>query len=195
MARPGAATPKGRARREQVLDAALRAFAGQGYRGASIAAIAEEVGLSEPGLLHHFPSKPALLLATLEYHQRRSLDEAGLLSGGMGSFADHLAALAERHERDPSFIRLLLVIAAESTDPAHPAHQWFIDRYETVRNAFERQFAADQGAHLLREDVDAAQLARLAIAVLDGLELQFLLTDGARDIVTPLRAFLEPYYR
>ena len=57
----------------------------------------------------------------------------------------------------------------------------------------ERQFAADQGARLLRDDVDPRAARRQAIAVLDGLELQFLL-DQAQDIVTPLRAWLAPLY-
>src|ERR1700754_2023064 len=196
MARtPGATTAKGRARREQVLDAAMRGFASQGYRGASIAAIAEEVGLSEPGLLHYFSSKAALLLATLEFFQRRARDEALRLSGGSGGFADVLLALAAHHEKEPGFIRLLLVLGAESTDPDHPAHDWFVERYETVRETFERQFAADQGAHLLRPEVDTAQLASLAVAAMDGLELQFLLSRGQLGIVTPLAAFLRPFYR
>jgi hypothetical protein len=86
-----------------------------------------------------------------------------------------------------------LVIAAESTDPEHPAHDWFVARYERVRVIFERQFAADQGARLLRDDADPAHLSRQAIALLDGLELQFLL-DPEQDIVTPLRAWLKPLY-
>ncbi|MDA0160264.1 TetR/AcrR family transcriptional regulator [Solirubrobacter ginsenosidimutans] len=188
----GAPTVKGRARREQILYAAQTAFASRGYRGASIAAIAEDVGLSEPGLLHYFPSKGALLLETLEFHHRRTKEEA---FGGAGSFADHLVSLASNHERDPGFIRLLLVLAAESTDPEHPAHDWFVARYERVRIGMERQFAADLGAGLLRENLDPAHVARQAIAMLDGLELQFLLTGGSLDIVTPLRAWLEPLYR
>ena len=61
-------TARGRARRDQLLDVALELFAAKGYRGASLSEIAEKVGLSEAGLLHHFPTKVALLEATLEYH-------------------------------------------------------------------------------------------------------------------------------
>jgi AcrR family transcriptional regulator len=188
-----AATVKGRARREQIFFAALNAFASRGYRGASIAAIAEDAGLSEPGLLHHFPTKSTLLLETLEFHHQRTLEQAFALVDSTESFGEHLVTLARQHERDPRFVRLLLVIAAESTDPEHPAHEWYVARYERVRVIFERQFAADQGARLLRDDVDPAYLSRQAIALLDGLELQFLL-DPEQDIVTPLRAWLKPLY-
>ena len=192
--RPPAPTAKGRARREQVLDAALRAFAAQGYRGTSIAAIADEVGLSEPGLLHYFPSKPALLLETLEFFQRQTRDEAEQLAKGARSFAEHLLALAAQHEQDPRFIRLLLVLAAEGIDPDHPAHEWMVRRYEWVRADFERQFTADQAAKLLRADVDPAQLAPQAVAAMDGFELQFLLGDAEHGIVAPLEAFFAPFY-
>ena len=68
----GRSTPRGRARRQDLIEAALQAFAADGYRGASVAAIAKQCGLSEPGLLHHFPSKTALLMATLETYERKA---------------------------------------------------------------------------------------------------------------------------
>ena len=40
----------------------------------------------------------------------------------------------------------------------------------------------------------SSALARLLVAVLDGLEFQFLLGCGALDIVTPLRHLLELFY-
>jgi AcrR family transcriptional regulator len=186
-----AATVKGNARREQILFAALTVFAARGYRGASLAVIAEEAGISEPGLIHHFPTKAALVLETLEFHHRRTFEQA--MGTKSVSFAAHLVDLAADHERDPRFIRLLLVLAAEAIDPEHPAHAWFVARYDRVRIGMERQFAADQGAKLLRADVDTALLTRQTIALLDGLELQFLL-DSTFDIVTPLTAWFAPLY-
>src|ERR1700733_8951486 len=62
---------KGRERREAILAAADRLFAQQGFRGASLAAIASQVGLSEAGVLHHFPSKEHLLLELLQLRGER----------------------------------------------------------------------------------------------------------------------------
>ena len=59
-------TPEGRVTRDAILDAAIRAFAARGYRGASIDSIAAEVGVSRQGVLHHFPSKVKLLVAVLQ---------------------------------------------------------------------------------------------------------------------------------
>ena len=53
-------------RRAEIVRAALEVIAERGYRGASLAAVAEKVGLTQQGLLHHFPTKEALLVAVLE---------------------------------------------------------------------------------------------------------------------------------
>ena len=188
-------TARGRARRDQVLDVALEVFAAKGYRGASLNEIAEGVGLSEAGLLHHFPSKVALLEATLEHHGRRALTRAYEPIGGRTlSFPERIERLAVGHEADSGFARMLLVIAAESIEPGHPTHEWFVARYDHVRAAWERELAADQGSGMLDANLDVAVLSRLLVAVFDGAELQFLLAGGTLEIVTPLRHFLDVFY-
>ena len=57
---PGTRQPRGRARRAAVLDAARRLFASQGFKGSSLAAIAQEAGITDAGLLYHFPAKDEL---------------------------------------------------------------------------------------------------------------------------------------
>lgn len=52
--------------RAQILDAATRLFAAQGYGGTSLSAIAEAVGVRKASLLYHFPSKDALHRAVLD---------------------------------------------------------------------------------------------------------------------------------
>jgi len=54
------------ARRQQVLDAAIRAFAQRGYEGASTQAIAASIGVGEPTIYRYFPSKRALFLAAYD---------------------------------------------------------------------------------------------------------------------------------
>lgn len=50
-------------RREQVLEAAVREFAEQGYHAASTAAIARRAGISQPYIYALFPNKQVLFLA------------------------------------------------------------------------------------------------------------------------------------
>lgn len=53
-------------KKAQILQAALRLFAQQGYDATPTSQIAREAGVSEGGMFRHFPSKEALMLAVLE---------------------------------------------------------------------------------------------------------------------------------
>ncbi|MEO5576329.1 MAG: TetR/AcrR family transcriptional regulator [Gaiellaceae bacterium] len=53
-------------RRQAIVEAALRVFAGGSYSGATTAEIAREAGISEPILYRHFASKRELYLACLD---------------------------------------------------------------------------------------------------------------------------------
>ena len=55
---------------------AARLFAATGYRGTSLADVAQAAGLSNAGLLHHFPSKEQLLIEVLR--RRDEADRAAL---------------------------------------------------------------------------------------------------------------------
>jgi AcrR family transcriptional regulator len=63
--RRGVRMPR-KARRAQLLDAALEVFVAQGYHAAAMDDIAERAGVSKPVLYQHFPSKLELYLALLD---------------------------------------------------------------------------------------------------------------------------------
>ena len=65
-------------RRGAILDAALRVWARRGFDGTSVAEVAREAGLTKGTLYLYFPSKQALLEATLRRHSLRPDVEAGL---------------------------------------------------------------------------------------------------------------------
>ena len=63
--RPRARKQPAEVRREEVLDAAVRVFARESFRGAGTAEIAREAGIAEPTIYRHFSSKRDLYLAAL----------------------------------------------------------------------------------------------------------------------------------
>jgi AcrR family transcriptional regulator len=185
-----ATTPQGRARREQLLQAALTAFAARGYRGASLASIASDVQISQPGLLHHFPTKEHLLVRVLEYHEDRNTERIEMAIAN-ASLADGLLDLARHHEANPEFIRLFVVLAAESVDPEHPAHDWFVERYRHIRVWLRAQVADEQRRGRMTSAIDPDTITQLLVSVLDGLELQHLLDTDQVQIAAPLSALLD----
>jgi AcrR family transcriptional regulator len=73
IVRPRARKQPAEVRREEVLDAAVRVFARESFRGAGTAEIAREAGIAEPTIYRHFSSKRDLYLAAL----RRCCDLVG----------------------------------------------------------------------------------------------------------------------
>ncbi|MAM61577.1 TetR/AcrR family transcriptional regulator [Maritimibacter sp. UBA3975] len=71
-------------KRAQILAAAARVFATEGYDRSSMTRLADEVGISKANIYHYYPSKEALLYDILDSHLRSlrdmvlSLDLTGL---------------------------------------------------------------------------------------------------------------------
>lgn len=179
---------KGRAKRREIIDRAVTLFGEVGYRGASLREIAGRCGISHPGLLHHFPTKEALLLAVLEH--RDEVDSVWVAGGDDDDPVSGLRRLVEVVERNTGrrpVVELYAVLSAEATSADHPAHEYFQDRYRralgAVRSAYER--ARDAGA--LRDGVEPGTAARHLVALMDGLQVQWLLDDGATDMVAVVR--------
>jgi AcrR family transcriptional regulator len=61
-----ASSPETQARRELILDVAMRHFADHGYRGARVEDIAAEVGVAKGTVFLHFGNKEGLFLAAYE---------------------------------------------------------------------------------------------------------------------------------
>jgi len=94
-----------------ILDRAAALFARRGYAKTSVQEVADAVGLSKAGLLHHFPSKEALHQAVLgqaEALGRRVLDQAGGLPPGPARDRHVLEFLLDLALAHPGLVSLLL---------------------------------------------------------------------------------------
>jgi AcrR family transcriptional regulator len=183
-------TTRGRTQRERVLRAAMDIFSSQGYRGASLDAVAAAVGMTRQGLLHYFPSKVQLLLGVLELRHVENSAWMEEMFERSGSLADALLTLVRHNQAQPELVRLFTVLAAESVNADHPGHDRFVDRYRVVRAHMGEQLATEQAAGTISDAIAPDRLAALLIAVMDGLQLQYLLEPDAVDMVEPLAGLL-----
>jgi AcrR family transcriptional regulator len=188
--RPRGAYAKTRKTRAAILEAALAVFAKGGYRSGSIREIAEAVGMSEAGLLHHFPSKSALLAEVLELRDQHSLELVPIDGPEPLEILRGLVKLARYNASVPGVVELYCTLSAEATTPDHPAHAYFVGRYRTtvenLTSSFER--CAERG--LMHEGVRPASAARATIALMDGLQVQWLLDRDSVDMAEELDAYL-----
>lgn len=185
---------KGRAKRDEIIEAATGLFGEVGYRSASLREISSRVGISHPGLLHHFPTKEMLLQAVLE--RRDEADFAVFdqdVRDGVDYF-DSLARVVERNASRPGIVELFSILSAEATSPDHPAHAYFQRRYDGVIARTRQELARRAAEGLLRQGVDVSVSARVLVAVMDGLQVQFLLERGGPrppvDMAAGLRSYL-----
>ena len=165
-----------RASREKIIQAATELFAQQGFRGAKMADIAKAANLTEPGLLHHFPSKTHLLMEVLKERDRIDSERmhATLKKNG-NHFLDAGIELVEHNETVPGLVQLFTLLVAEGISPDHPAHDFFTERYQREREHMAQVITQAQQANEVRSDIPAETLVVLIFAMMDGLQVQWLL--------------------
>ncbi|GAA3879917.1 TetR/AcrR family transcriptional regulator [Tessaracoccus defluvii] len=161
--------------KRRILAAARQVFGEFGYRGGSLNEVAKRSGLTRAGLLHHFPSKEAMLLALLDERD----DELAVFDWGRdaGVFEtlDRTPETTARILDDRPLIQLAHQLTAEASQPDHPARDWEVARHERLREqgreAIERSIAAGE----LPDDTDVASLAAIILGATEGVEAQWLL--------------------
>ncbi|MBB2947331.1 AcrR family transcriptional regulator [Actinoplanes lutulentus] len=186
---PYAKTAKVRAR---AIDAGIALFSSAGYNGATLTVIAETLGMTLTGLQHHFPTKESLLTAVLEERDRRA-EEALPSSGSHTDAFENLAAMLSESQKTPGLMELQCVLSAEATSADHPAHEYFQRRYARLRGEATEAFRQMAEDGQLTSAYEPASLAAMLIAVVDGLQLQWLLERGSVDIEAETRRFLRTF--
>lgn len=169
--------------RQQVLDTAVLVFGQYGYAGGSLRRIAEIVGVSTPALIRLFGSKEGLFEAVLEQSDRLNNNEVGGNSRGL-EYLRRWADVVTANVQNRGMVELLLTVATEASNPDHPARPFITRRYRYVITGLsaELRYASDAGEIKPMTDAEIDAEARGIAALMDGLELQWLL-DESVDLV------------
>jgi AcrR family transcriptional regulator len=178
----------------RILAAALEVFGTKGYLGGSLREVATLSGYSRAGLLHHFPSKEAILLALLDDRDAK-LDLPSKGEEGLGLF-DLLTAGARRTPEilaNRTLVQLAHALTAEASDPNHPAHDWVANRQAALREHFAKAIDRSKDMGELSPDVDSEALAVALLGMAEGVEGQWLVNPAVDVLKThaTLRAVLD----
>ena len=199
-ARRGRGRPRGpgteatAATRERIVSAAAELFAERGFHATPMTAVAEASGLSQSGLLHHFPSKEGLLAEVLRARDVRDL--ATLATGRDRAprgweVWDDMTRLVRLNSDREGLVRLFTSLAGEAVEPDHPGHGWLGEHHRSAVEALAvalREAVADGTAD---PAVPAESLARQAVALMDGLQVQWLMRPDEVDMAGDFAAFVE----
>jgi AcrR family transcriptional regulator len=181
---------KGRIRREDIISAAASMYGEVGYHGSSLREIAKRVGITHAGLLYYFPTKEALLAAVLERRDAEDSEREQLKAPPGLEVLRHFITLAEHNVRHPGIVDLYSRLAAEAVATDHPAHQYFQRHYQQARDDVRESFVALAERGELADGVNPGLAALTFVALMDGLQVQWLTTPGEVDLVESLRFYL-----
>lgn len=173
--------------RRQVLDTALRLVAERGFDATTLQLIADELGRSKAGLLHHFGSRDALMLAIVEERDAINHRDFPVQPGFAAS-----VRLVAHNAGAPGLVALFAITSALGAVDTEPSERrrYFTERYSRIRKGFTHQIEDAQAAGTVRSDLPAHQLAALIVATMDGLQVQWLLDphiDMAAHLATMIR--------
>ena len=153
-------------KREQILAAAVRVFAAQGYEASRVADIAREAGVAYGLVYHYYPSKEAVLEAVFREAWGRLLAAVAVAEETDEDAPDQLALVVKIVLRawrdDPDLVRLLV---REITRSPH-----IQDELDEIGQAFatlERIVARGQDQGTFRRDVDPRLAAWMLYGALE----------------------------
>lgn len=178
---------KSAARRSEIIASATAVFGTHGYRGGSLRQIAKQLDLGLTTVMHHFPTKVALLAAVLE--QEDAADTDFIARSARDGFAPTVLAIVERNLSRRELVRMFSIVQAEATHPEHEAHAWLVRRYASVIADYAAAIAHDRGAGRIASDADPVMLADLVIGAWEGIQVRWLADDT--DPVAAMRVALD----
>ena len=183
---------KGRERQAAILAIAEDLFGGYGYQATSLQSIADRAGISQTGLIHHFPTKEQLFGAVIDARQREDKHAfERLLVEHRGDALEVILAMVRALVARPTRARFYVAVVARGLVSADPAPQQFIDWTRRSCGYLAGQLAARQAEGWLSADVDVGVVSRQIHAVMYGLTLQWRLDPGRVDILSITTAYLE----
>ena len=177
-----------RARRLQIIDAGLTAFAKHGYAGATTAAICRIAGIGSGTFFHHFPTKDSLLVAILELGTEEtreffaSRDAETTPRQVLLDYVGHAVA----DLTDPRAAGFITVVGGLTSRPEIAAA--LQTEEDAVRTALRDAVTAAQRQGQVRTDLAAERLAAWIVLLIDGFAAQVSSGGFDADAEAPLLA-------
>ena len=176
-------------RLEQILDGARRCFAENGYEGATVVRLEQEIGLSRGAIFNYFPSKEDLFVE-LAVRDSARMSEIWLNDGLEG-------VVREVVELDPAWLSVYLELFRRIRND-RVFHEKIEARQKEIAPANRARVEEAQRAGEFRDDLGPKEIGMFVNLVLNGLALMRaggeeppstdLVLELLRDAIGPDRA-------
>ncbi|MEU7556657.1 TetR family transcriptional regulator [Streptomyces sp. NPDC044571] len=182
--RPPAVQARLDARRDRVLEAAVRLLSREGYAGCSVAAIAAEAKISTGSVYQSFSGKSELAAALFRTLVAREVQAVAAAADRPGTAAERVAAAVETFAaRALQAPRRAFALLAEPADPAVDTERLVFRR--AFRDVYARQIAAGVATGELPAQSPELTAAALVGAIAEALVGPLADGDAAPGEVIP----------
>ncbi|MFT8650028.1 MAG: helix-turn-helix domain-containing protein [Bifidobacterium psychraerophilum] len=177
---------KGIARRKQILQAALTIVAVDGFDQTTLSKISKAVGITDVGVLHYFDSMDDLMIEVLRQRDTDAVMESSAsvldLASQMSRFGSdparslrYLIEVVDYNSRTPGLVELFAHMSVKAADPKSPAYKYFQQRGTVQRKLFGHVLGRLIEDEHLKTNMSPDEMSRVMQALLDGLQIQWLL--------------------
>lgn len=164
----------------------------------SFADISKEVGISQAGVLHYFPTKADLLLEVLKLREEKNSEaRIDYIDSGAHPLDAYVKSLRD-NDAQPELVKLFVILIAECAAPEHPGHEWFVERNENLYQEMLAMMTDVIDEAKLPEGVTLETVTRWMVALPQGLGSKWIYDTQAFDRGRTFQLFvtmLRPYMK
>ena len=181
-------------RMNQIVAVAVDVINRKGYHGMSLQDIASEIGISQTAVIHRVKNKQGLLFAVIEHYYDQAdagtaylsqFNEGGERYGQYPLIPEYMEAIVTQNSQQPEMTRLFEVLNTEAMSPDHPAHDYFAQRPQRMREEYRRhEWMVPQG-------VDGEFVYMFALAAMYGLEGRWLADPDNIDFIAAWKRYAD----
>lgn len=166
-------------RKSEIVKATAKLIAQKGYNGISLKDVADELHMTQQGVLHYVKNKAGLLsLLITDIYDRQGTPEDFAASGLPGSdpsgmlLPAYFRFLVKHNSQRRMLVQLYTVLEAEALQPGHPLYDYFQERPIRVWDYYSEY------TWRLPDSVggwdNMRSLVRKSIEAMDGIQLRWL---------------------
>jgi AcrR family transcriptional regulator len=179
--------------RGAIIHAAIEILFTRGHRATTTIEVAARAKVSRGAMLHHFPTRVALLIATAEHIVMQQREQRRLRGQEIGPGLARFYAGADVNwevQKQPGTIALLEIMMATRSDPElRKAFGPFIQQMSAMRGSAAKFVAGDLG---VTDEATISTMLYLHQATLRGLAIELLCTQDEQRVEQARRLF--PHY-
>jgi AcrR family transcriptional regulator len=169
---------KSEARKEQILTAAERIFAGKGFADATVAQVAREAGLSDATIYEYFSSKEELLFSIPLQTTRKAAQELhthlDYIRGAVNKIRGIIYGYLSFYQNHPDYASVLMLILKQNRKFLETeAYQLIREVSRMITRVVEEGIAADE----FKADTDPYLVRAVILGTIEHSVITWLLLD------------------